>query len=179
MRALVVAACTRALSFPTDACVARLLDVHDAYARVRTAPVPPSAAPTYGEAFLWSSRRWLRSLGVGPDSHVLDIGCGRGMVLLAARSLGARATGIEVDEGFSYGSDVVVGDAVHLEWPACTHIVCAWTLFDDAARRHLEQRFEQLRGVMVATTTFDQAQATVGITLATTHGWLSTSWRRY
>jgi SAM-dependent methyltransferase len=43
-------------------------------------------------------RRILLLAGVGPDDHVVDLGCGDGrIVVAAARDFGARATGVEID----------------------------------------------------------------------------------
>ncbi|MCX6091935.1 MAG: SAM-dependent methyltransferase, partial [Candidatus Bipolaricaulota bacterium] len=43
-------------------------------------------------------RRILLLGGVGPQDHVVDLGCGDGrIVVAAARDFGARATGVEVD----------------------------------------------------------------------------------
>jgi SAM-dependent methyltransferase len=50
----------------------------------------------YGEAFVVAARRLLASIGVGPESVVVDLGCGRGGVLVAAASLGAVARGVDV-----------------------------------------------------------------------------------
>jgi SAM-dependent methyltransferase len=43
-------------------------------------------------------RRILLLGGVGPDDHVVDLGCGDGrIVVAAARDFGARSTGVEID----------------------------------------------------------------------------------
>jgi len=43
-------------------------------------------------------RRMLLLGGVGPNDHVVDLGCGDGrIVIAAARDFGARATGVEID----------------------------------------------------------------------------------
>jgi hypothetical protein len=138
---------------------------------------------TYGEVFFCSARSWLQRLGVGPGSVVLDIGSGRGMVLLAAHSLGATAIGMEINNRIAQGSEdalracesitIIAGDATSQPWPAATHVVCTWTCFSDEQRAILTQRLERQPGV-VATTTMGIPGAQPSSPLATTAGWLST-----
>ena len=74
----------------------------------------------YGEAFVIAAQALLRRLDVGPGAVVVDLGCGRGGVLVAAAGLGATARGIDllashVDAIGAVASDagvvVDVGDA--------------------------------------------------------------------
>jgi hypothetical protein len=67
----------------------------DAIMAARSTGVPVDDL-VYGEAFVVAARALLASLGVGPGSVVVDLGCGRGGVLVAAASLGAVARGVEV-----------------------------------------------------------------------------------
>jgi hypothetical protein len=106
-------------------------------------------------------------------------------LLLAAHSLGARAVGIEVNRRLAVGSqcclarlgiDVINDDANDCDWPPSTHIVCAWTCFDDHQRASLAERFKNQPGTIV-TTTFGIHGAIQGPAVATTAGWLS-SWQR-
>lgn len=71
---------------------------------------------TYGEDFGQSSwvtaeefRRFFRLLGLGPDSHLLDVGCGSGgPAVFAAREVGCRVTGVDVNEaGIAIGQALV------------------------------------------------------------------------
>jgi hypothetical protein len=50
----------------------------------------------YGEMFVLSTWLLFRQLGVGRASTVVDLGCGRGAVLVAAVLRGAQARGVEV-----------------------------------------------------------------------------------
>ena len=72
----------------------------------------PVADFVYGEVFVAPTRRLLRRLGVGPGAVVVDLGCGRGAVLVASSSLGARARG----DGDARQADVADADVVWVSW---------------------------------------------------------------
>lgn len=104
---------------------------------------------TYGETPVVSAVRALRAAGVTQESAVLDLGCGRGRVLLAARYLGARAVGIELLEAHvdatrpileAVGADVRLGDAERPPLTDITHVYIAWTCFSAETRARIEQR---------------------------------------
>lgn len=108
---------------------------------------------TYGETPVSSAVRLLRSAGVGPSSRVLDVGCGRGRVLLAARYLGARARGIDllrshvdlVREPLArVGAEVEVGDAESYPLDDFTHLYFAWTCFSEKTRARILKRLSGL-----------------------------------
>lgn len=76
----------------------------------------PAAAP--------AQHAILDAAGVGPDSLVLDVGCGTGELVAAAEARGAVTAGcdaaagmIEVARERSPGSDLRVADAERLPWP--------------------------------------------------------------
>lgn len=50
----------------------------------------------YGEMFVLPSWRLLRRLAVGPQHRLLDLGCGRGAVLVAGVLCGAEVRGVEL-----------------------------------------------------------------------------------
>lgn len=57
----------------------------------------------YGETLWCSGAEILREAGVGPQDHLVDLGCGRGKMVFLARLLtGARATGVELLPGYLY-----------------------------------------------------------------------------
>ncbi len=71
----------------------------------------------YGEVFVAPTWALLKACGVAVGSVVVDIGCGAGAVLIAARRLGAVARGIDIDDArvlvahaAAAGATVVVGD---------------------------------------------------------------------
>ncbi len=57
----------------------------------------------YGETLWCSGAEILKEAGVGPEDHLVDLGCGRGKMVFLARILtGARATGVELLPGYLY-----------------------------------------------------------------------------
>lgn len=107
---------------------------------------------TYGETPVVSAVQVLRAAGVGPGSRVLDLGCGRGRVLLAARYLGAEAVGVELVESHvaltrpllaAIGADVRAGDAEEPPLEGVTHVFAAWTCFSAGTRARIERALEK------------------------------------
>lgn len=106
---------------------------------------------TYGETPVVSAVRALRAAGVGPGSRVLDLGCGRGRVLLAARYLGAEAIGVELVASHvaltgpllaAVGAEVRQGDAEEPPLEGVTHVFAAWTCFSAETRARIERALE-------------------------------------
>jgi len=61
----------------------------------------------------------IAAAGIGPDTRVLDVGCGGGEFLVTAREAGARVTGVDPASGMrdlarTRGLDVRDGDAARL-----------------------------------------------------------------
>jgi len=110
----------------------------------------------YGEAFVVVARAILRAHSVGPGSVVVDLGCGRGAVLVAARSLGADARGVDICRGHvdvtgpalrAAGANVAVGDARSASVAAldgATHVWLAWATWSSATRAVVTERLRAL-----------------------------------
>ncbi len=89
----------------------------------------------YGETPLMSALWVFRRAGVGRGSVVVDLGAGRGRVLLAARWLGARARGVELLAEHvtrmapwlaPVGISLVEGDAAQADVTDATHVFLNW-----------------------------------------------------
>lgn len=116
---------------------------------------------TYGEAFVVVARAILRAHGVGPDSVVVDLGCGRGAVLVAARSLGATARGVDTVATHVHiagpalraaGASVDVDDARSASLAGSTHIWLAWATWSARTRTAVTERLRALPpGAIVVT----------------------------
>jgi SAM-dependent methyltransferase len=81
------------------------------------------ATTTYGaeDVHDFARRAILDALALGPDDHLLEVGCGGGLLLRDAQATGARATGIDHSEEMvalarerSRGAEVVLGSAERL-----------------------------------------------------------------
>lgn len=129
---------------------------------------------TYGETPVVTAVRALRAAGVDASSRVLDLGCGRGRVLLAARLLGARAEGLDMLESHvdaareplaAIGADVRVGLAEESRLEGVTHVYVAWTCFSTETRArvvaHLRTAPPGLRVVVLNHRVDDDAFALV------------------
>jgi SAM-dependent methyltransferase len=107
----------------------------------------------YGEAFVVVARGLLRAHGVGPGSVVADLGCGRGAVLLAARSLGAQARGLELNPAHlavagpalrAAGAIVDTGDARAADVTGATHVWLSWATWSGETRSLVRERLRAL-----------------------------------
>src|SRR5262245_31714591 len=87
-----------------------------AYGNFATRTLNEVRRETYGEDFGQSSwvtadeyRRFFRLLDLGPNDHVLDVGCGSGgPALFLAREVGCRVTGVDFnDAGIQAGRALV------------------------------------------------------------------------
>ncbi|HZH16875.1 MAG TPA: class I SAM-dependent methyltransferase [Archangium sp.] len=108
----------------------------------------------YGETPLLTAVRLFRRAGVGRGCRVVDVGAGRGRVLLAARWLGAEARGVEllVDHVASVagqlrpaGITLTVGDATREELGDVTHVFSNWTALSPETKARLVERFRTCR----------------------------------
>lgn len=131
----------------------------------RTAALDPDDL-TYGETPLASAIWILWKLGLRRGRTLIDLGAGRGRVLIAARWLGAQGVGVEVAvehvsmvkkamEGA--GARIVVGDATSFAWESKepVSIYVNWTAFASATRRRMEERLLALpKGSTVACPTW-------------------------
>jgi SAM-dependent methyltransferase len=108
----------------------------------------------YGETPLFTAVGLFRRAGVGRGSRVVDLGAGRGRVLLAARWLGAEARGVELlaDHVVSVagqlkpaGVTLTVGDAMREELGDATHVFVNWTALSPETKARLTERFRTCR----------------------------------
>lgn len=111
----------------------------------------------YGEAFVVAARALLRSLGVGPGGVVVDLGCGRGGVLVAAAGLGATARGVDllpahVDAisaaAYRAGVTVDVGDARHVADAVIADadvVWLSWVTWSAATRAAVTARLQAMK----------------------------------
>jgi len=88
--------------------------------RVARRPTGPRAREVYGadDVHDWARRAILDALALGPGDHLLEVGCGGGLLLGEALSSGASATGIDHSEEMvvlasqrAPAAEVVLGDA--------------------------------------------------------------------
>ncbi|WP_235685264.1 class I SAM-dependent methyltransferase [Corallococcus silvisoli] len=100
----------------------------------------------YGETPLVTALRFLKQAGVGPGSRVVDLGAGRGRVLLAARWLGAGAHGVELLADHvarvepwlrPAGITLTVGDMTREPLTDATHVFCNWVAFSPETKARL------------------------------------------
>jgi SAM-dependent methyltransferase len=131
---------------------------------------------TYGETPVVEAWRILRRAGVNKKSVFIDLGCGRGRVLLAARALGARVRGIDlmrahvdvIERAYAdAGISVVEGDATSVPVDDATHVYVTWTCMSAATRERVQENLRTLLpGARVITVTHemddDEAFLTLG-----------------
>jgi SAM-dependent methyltransferase len=119
-------------------------DRHDARAHHKS-----QAEITYGETPIVTAMYLLWRAGCNRKSSVLDLGAGRGRVLLAARYLRASCRGVELLASHvaqvqsilaSIGGVLEHGDAANADMREATHIFLAWTCFSERTRQELSQR---------------------------------------
>ncbi|MGE6756740.1 class I SAM-dependent methyltransferase [Corallococcus interemptor] len=100
----------------------------------------------YGETPLVTALWFLRKAGVGRGSRVVDLGAGRGRVLLAARWWGAEAHGVELIADHvarvapwlqPAGITLTVGDMTREPLGDATHIFCNWVAFSPETKARL------------------------------------------
>jgi predicted RNA methylase len=134
----------------------------------------------YGEAFVVVARAVLRAHGVGDGSVVVDLGCGRGAVLVAARSLGAAARGVDICHAHvaaagaalrAAGARVDVADARTTSLAGATHVWLAWATWSATTRAAVTERLRSLSpGAIVVSVVHavddDDAFAPVSVTRA-------------
>jgi SAM-dependent methyltransferase len=91
--------------------------------RVARRPSGSRAREVYGaeEIHDWARRAILDALALGPEDHLLDVGCGGGLLLRDALATGAAATGIDHSDEMvalarerAPGAEVIVGQAERL-----------------------------------------------------------------
>ncbi len=104
----------------------------------------------YGETPLMSALYVFKRAGVGPGSRLVDLGAGRGRVLLAARWLGAEARGVELLADHvarvakpleTVGINLIVGDMTRAELGDATHVFTNWLALTPETKARLIERF--------------------------------------
>lgn len=118
----------------------------------------------YGETPVFSGRRLLKKAGVNDRSEVLDLGAGRGRVLMAARTLGAEARGVELlDSHVSeaqgplswIGARLEQESALQCDPGRATHVYITWTCMREQTRKSLERALLKLKpGTVVIVVTW-------------------------
>jgi SAM-dependent methyltransferase len=105
----------------------------------------------YGETPIFVARLAMKRAGVTSSSKVLDLGAGRGRVLIATRTLGAEVIGVElldevrapaaaVFDGLE-GASLIAGDALTTPLDDdVTHVWATWTCLSEARRQKLAER---------------------------------------
>jgi ubiquinone/menaquinone biosynthesis C-methylase UbiE len=105
--------------------------------RVARRPTGSRARQVYGSEDVhdFARRAILEELALGPEDHVLELGCGGGLLLREAISIGARATGLDHSEemvdlarGTAPGADVVIAQAERLPFVDSTFTAVAMSI---------------------------------------------------
>jgi hypothetical protein len=117
----------------------------------------------YGETPLLTALLAFRRAGMGRDSRLVDLGAGRGRVLLAARWLGAEARGIELIADHvtraagplaQVGAQLQVGDAAQADLAEATHVFTNWLALEPGTKERFIARFRTCRpGTRIITVT--------------------------
>lgn len=112
-----------------------------------------AGALTFGDTPVSLAIALLRGAGVTTGDVLLDPLAGRGHVLLAARSLGAQARGLEIDGAHvgvaaeilaAAGAVLETGDARFADFSAATCVYLAWTCLAVDARARIGERLAAL-----------------------------------
>ncbi|HEY4000580.1 MAG TPA: class I SAM-dependent methyltransferase [Candidatus Xenobia bacterium] len=114
----------------------------------------PMAQLSFGETPVPCFLHMMRQIGATPDDLMVDLGCGRGLHLLAAvRVFGLRARGVDLLPGFisrgrtlAHGAAVefVQGDIESADLTGATIVYIASTAFEPQVRAALAHRLLQL-----------------------------------
>lgn len=105
--------------------------------RVARRPTGTRAREVYGAAKVhdFARRAILDALGLGESDHLLEIGCGGGLLLRDALAAGAKATGLDHSEDMvalarerAPGGEVLLGEAEHLPFPSDTFTAVAMSI---------------------------------------------------
>ncbi|GEN11279.1 hypothetical protein SAMN05443572_114127 [Myxococcus fulvus] len=117
----------------------------------------------YGETPVHTALGLFQQAGLTAHGHLVDLGAGRGRALLAARWLGARATGIELLREHvtlasaplsRAGAVLRQGDAALADLGEATHVLVNWTALSPQTRTRLVARLRTCRpGTRVLTVT--------------------------
>ncbi|WP_233595237.1 MULTISPECIES: class I SAM-dependent methyltransferase [Corallococcus] len=117
----------------------------------------------YGETPLLTALLFLKRAGVGPQSRVVDLGAGRGRVLIAARWLKARSHGVELIADHvkrvapwltPAGITLTVGDMTREPLTDATHIFTNWVAFTPETKARLVEHLRTCQpGTRIITVT--------------------------
>jgi SAM-dependent methyltransferase len=117
----------------------------------------------YGETPLMSALYLFKRAGLGRGSRLVDLGAGRGRVLIAASWLGAEARGIELIADHvtrvakrlqAAGITLTVGDMTREELGDATHLFTNWLALTPETKARLIERFRTCRpGTRILTVT--------------------------
>lgn len=104
----------------------------------------------YGDVFVAPTAALLRACGARAGVVVVDVGCGVGHVLIAARAVGAAARGLEVDPARALPAharnndvEVVIADAVAGDYGDADIVWCSWLTWSATTRAALTTRLAQ------------------------------------
>ncbi|HLM42662.1 MAG TPA: class I SAM-dependent methyltransferase [Myxococcaceae bacterium] len=106
----------------------------------------------YGETPLVTALLAFKRAGVGRRSRLVDLGAGRGRVLIAARWLGAEAHGVELlgehvrlmaTRLQPVGISLVEGDATRTDLRDATHVFTNWLALTPETKARLVERFRE------------------------------------
>ncbi|MBU8898803.1 class I SAM-dependent methyltransferase [Corallococcus sp. H22C18031201] len=117
----------------------------------------------YGETPLVTALSVLKHAGVGPASRLVDLGAGRGRVLIAASWLGARAHGVELLAEHvnrvaprlqAAGMTLEEGDMMRADLRDATHVFTNWVALGDETKARLVAHLRGCRpGTRIVTVT--------------------------
>jgi ubiquinone/menaquinone biosynthesis C-methylase UbiE len=145
--------------------------------RVARCPTGARARAVYGaeDAHDFARRAILDALALGPGDHLLELGCGGGLLLRDALATGARATGldhsaemVQLARERAPGVDVVLGRAESLPFPGGSFSAIALSVVllffhDPIAVLRECQRFLRPGGRLAAYTTGPELRGTPAV----------------